>query len=87
MAADAADLDLLFTDVVMPGMSGVELAAALAATHPALPVIYASGYSAEGVLESRGAETGVPYLPKPFAAESLLALVREVLDRRSVAEA
>jgi len=87
MAADAADLDLLFTDVVMPGMSGVELAAALAATHPALPVIYASGYSEEGVLESRGAETGVPYLPKPFAAESLLALVREVLDRRSVAEA
>jgi PAS domain S-box-containing protein len=81
IATDAAQLDLLFTDVVMPGMSGVELAAALAATHPGLPVIYASGYSEEGVLEGRGGETGVPYLPKPYTAESLLTLVREILDQ------
>jgi PAS domain S-box-containing protein len=97
MAAEVSELNLLFTDVVMPGMSGVELAAELAATHPGLPVIYASGYSEEGVLEgattdgegidSCGNQGGVPYLPKPFTAESLLTLVRDVLDRRPAAEA
>jgi two-component system cell cycle sensor histidine kinase/response regulator CckA len=80
------DLDLLFTDVVMPGMSGVQLATKMAKTHPGLPVIYASGYSDEGVL--RGAGDGrVPYLPKPFTSNELLAQVREVLDRAELATA
>ena len=74
------DLDLLFTDVVMPGMSGVQLAASLTAIHPNLPVIYASGYSEEGVLRGLG-DSHVPYISKPFASSVLLARVREVLDR------
>jgi PAS domain S-box-containing protein len=82
--ADAMpDLDLLVTDVVMPGMSGVELAGHLAAIHPGLPVIYASGYSEEAILLGAVGEDRVPYLSKPFTAEALLALVREVLDRPS----
>jgi PAS domain S-box-containing protein len=79
-------LDLLFTDVVMPGMSGVQLAAALAKTRPGLPVVYASGYSEEGALRGVG-DGGIPYLPKPFNAEALLTRIREVLDRRTAAEA
>jgi CheY-like chemotaxis protein len=82
MARKMPHLDLLFTDVVMPGMSGVQLAARLAKSHPGLPVIYASGYSEEGVLRGAG-DGGTPYLPKPFTSERLLALVREVLDRRA----
>ena len=75
-------LDLLFTDVVMPGMSGVELAVKLTKTHPGLPAIYASGYSDEGVLPEAARAGDVPYLPKPFTSERLLARVREVLDQR-----
>ncbi len=79
-AARLPRLDLLFTDVVMPGMSGIHLAAQLAGLRPGLPVIYASGYLDEGILRAAG-EEGVPYLPKPFTADELLARVREVLDR------
>ena len=85
LAALQAHLDLLFTDVIMPGMSGVQLAEELAKVHPGLPVIYASGYSEEG-LPSGAGETTVPYLPKPFSAEQLLASVREVLDRRRASD-
>jgi hypothetical protein len=74
-------LDLLFTDVVMPGMSGVELAAQLAKHRDGLQVIYASGYSEEGVLRDALGDERVPYLAKPFTAEELLTTVREVLDR------
>ena len=79
-ARSTPEIDLLFTDVVMPGMSGVQLAAGLAITHPNLPVIYASGYSEEGVLRSLG-ESHAPYIPKPFTSSELLGRVREVLDR------
>jgi PAS domain S-box-containing protein len=81
-AGELPRLDLLFTDVVMPGMSGVELAARLTKTHPGLPAIYASGYSDEGVLPDAARAGDVPYLPKPFTSEILLARVREVLDQR-----
>ncbi len=84
LAKTRRDLDLLFTDVVMPGMSGVQLAARVAKTHPGLPVIYASGYSEEGVLHGAG-DGRFPYLPKPFTSNELLAQVREVLDRQKTA--
>jgi PAS domain S-box-containing protein len=81
LAEAMPQLDLLLTDVVMPGMSGVELAGHLAATHPGLPVVYASGYSEDAILLGAVGDDRVPYLPKPFTAEALLARVREVLDR------
>jgi PAS domain S-box-containing protein len=74
-------LDLLVTDVVMPGMSGVELTAQLAKHRSGLPVIYASGYSEESALRDALGDERVPYLAKPFTAEELLTTVREVLDR------
>jgi CheY-like chemotaxis protein len=81
LAAELPKLDLLFTDVVMPGMSGVQLAATLAETHPDLAVVYASGYAEEGVLRAALDDDHVPYLPKPFTADALIARIRETLDR------
>ena len=73
-------LDLLVTDVVMPGMNGVQLAAHLTKTRPDLPIIYASGYSDEGIPKGAGHSDRISYLAKPFTAEALLTRVRDVLD-------
>jgi PAS domain S-box-containing protein len=80
-------LDLLVTDVVMPGMSGVELATQLTSARPGLHVIYASGYSEEAALRDALGDDRGPYLSKPFSAESLLAAVRDALDRDRGSEA
>jgi PAS domain S-box-containing protein len=79
MAAGLGDIDMLFTDMVMPGMGGRELAAQLAATHPGLRTLYASGYSEEAARQGLGHDAAT-YLPKPFTAESLLERIREILD-------
>jgi PAS domain S-box-containing protein len=76
-----AHIDLLFTDMVMPGMSGADLAERLMATHPEVRVLYASGYTDDAIIRGNEVDASVPYVPKPFAAEVLLSRVREVLDR------
>ncbi len=80
MASTLPHLDLLFTDMVMPGMGGRELAAQLSTTHPAARTLYASGYSNDAVVYGVGADGRSPYLAKPFTADALLVRVREVLD-------
>jgi PAS domain S-box-containing protein len=80
VASTLPHLDLLFTDMVMPGMSGRELAAHLSATHPAARTLYASGYSDDAMLYGVGTDGRFPYLAKPFTADRLLTRVREVLD-------
>jgi PAS domain S-box-containing protein len=73
-------VQLLVTDVVMPGMDGVQLADALRARWPGIAVLFVSGHAHE-VLAARGVEPGhVSMLAKPFTATSLLVRVREVLD-------
>ena len=79
MAPTLPHLDLLLTDVVMPGMSGVDLARQLALSRPDLRIIFASGYTGDSLIRV-GAKGSMPYLDKPFAAETLLTRVREVLD-------
>jgi PAS domain S-box-containing protein len=78
-------IDLLLTDVVMPGMSGPELAEELRARSPDLRVLYMSGYSD---LASRHgyALKGAPLLQKPFTPEGLARKVREVIDAGRSAE-
>ncbi len=71
-------IDLLVTDVVMPGMSGAELAGRFERMRPAARVLYVSGYAGEE-LTRRGVERGA-VLSKPFSHEELLAAVRAALD-------
>ncbi len=74
-------LDLLVTDVVMPEMTGKELADRLLAAYPALKVVYMSGYTAD-VIGRRGVlDEGVQFIQKPFAVSGLGAKIRETLDR------
>jgi CheY-like chemotaxis protein len=72
-------IDLLVSDVVLPGMNGRELAGRLTSQRPLLKVLFTSGHPAE-VLERYGIEAGDSYLQKPFTLDSLARKVREVLD-------
>lgn len=73
--------DLLLTDVVIPGMSGPELAALIHRHHPSTAILYASGYSAEHVGDAV-AGPRAPLLEKPYSLAQLAAKVREVIDAR-----
>ena len=72
--------DLLLTDVVMPGLTGVQLASKIAAICPDLRVIYMSGYSENAAVHGGVLSGGVDLLEKPFSPGSLLARVRVRLD-------
>jgi two-component system cell cycle sensor histidine kinase/response regulator CckA len=73
-------IDLLVSDVVMPGMLGKELAERLVGSRPGTRVLYMSGY-AQPVLASQGTlDPGVALLEKPFTATDLLTAVRDRLD-------
>jgi PAS domain S-box-containing protein len=72
-------IDLLVTDVVMPGMTGRELAERLGGERPRLKVLYMSGYAADVIATQGVLEPGMAYLHKPFAPADLAAKVREVL--------
>ncbi|MBC8066733.1 MAG: response regulator [Deltaproteobacteria bacterium] len=73
-------IDLVLTDVVMPGMSGIELGTRLAASRTSTAVLYMSGYTATSMAYQRGLEPGQSLLAKPITPDSLLRRVREVLD-------
>lgn len=81
-ASRAADdsIDLLLTDIVMPGMSGPEVAETLAESREGLKVLYMSGYSDE-LAEERGLlQPGTAFIQKPFRAEELTEKIRSLLD-------
>ena len=63
----------MFSDVIMPGMSGIELANTIKATYPGLPVVLASGYS--HVLAEQGCD-GFELLHKPYAMDDLIRILR-----------
>jgi two-component system, cell cycle sensor histidine kinase and response regulator CckA len=77
--AHASVIDLLVTDIVMPGMNGRVLAERLIARRPALKVLYMSGYTDDQVLV-QGVASGAGFLQKPFTPDVLAHRVREVLD-------
>jgi CheY-like chemotaxis protein len=72
-------VQLLLTDVVLPGQHGLELATYLKAVCPKIRTIFTSGYPKNAVTENGKAEDGMFYLPKPYSAESLLRKVKQVL--------
>ena len=73
-------IDVLLTDVVLPGASGPELTRQLVRRRPALKVIYMSGYTEETIIHYGVLNPGVAFLHKPFTSETLVQKVREVLD-------
>ncbi len=79
LAESSQPIDLLLTDVIMPGASGTELARRLGDRSPNVRVILMSGYSKENLTPSATSSHRV-FLPKPFSASALLAAVRRVLD-------
>ncbi len=80
-AARSQAIDLLLTDVVMPGRSGPQLFAGLRLEKPGLKVLYMSGYAAELIGRPGAAGPDAPFLRKPFEPVELLRTVRRVLDR------
>ena len=90
IAADASEasrlfeenptIDVLLTDVVMPGASGPELTSQLIEQRPALKVIYMSGYTEDAIVHHGVLKAGIAFLHKPFTSETLGRKIRDVLD-------
>jgi signal transduction histidine kinase len=82
LAEDEFAADLVFSDVIMPGMNGVELAGVIRARYPGLPVVLTSGYS--NVL-AENAHRGFELIQKPYSVESLSRILRKAISEKASA--
>jgi two-component SAPR family response regulator len=77
-------VDLLFSDVMMPGMNGHDLARQAREFRPSLKVLLTSGYVSPSLARSAtGSDQELPLLPKPYSRQQLARAVRDTLDRQS----
>ena len=76
-------IDMLFTDVVMPGINGRVLADRARASHPGLRILYTTGYTRNAIVHNGMLDPGVSFLAKPFTLDQLAVKVRQVLDTAS----
>ena len=80
LAQDEFVVDLVFSDVIMPGMNGVELAGVLRERYPGLPVVLTSGYS--NVL-AENAHHGFDLIQKPYSVEALSRILRKAISDKA----
>jgi DNA-binding NtrC family response regulator len=80
LAEDEFAVDLVFSDVIMPGMNGVELAGLIRERYPGLPVVLTSGYS--NVL-AENADRGFELIQKPYSVEALSRILRKAMAGRA----
>ena len=76
-------IDLVITDVVMPGMDGRELGRRLAQSRPTLPVLYISAYDVNDIFRRGSPSSSAPFLQKPFPHDILLTHVEQLLKQTS----
>ncbi|HEV7543058.1 MAG TPA: ATP-binding protein [Reyranella sp.] len=76
------EITLLFTDIVMPEMTGRELAEKALVLRPGLKVLYTTGYTRNAVVHNGIVDTGTSFLPKPFTIDHLAFKVRQTIDSR-----
>jgi DNA-binding NtrC family response regulator len=74
-------IDLVVTDVIMPGCGGPELLRRLRLQAPAIKVLYMSGYTEQSAVHKTGIARGLPFVEKPFTAAEFVRHVRDALDR------
>jgi len=75
------DIDLLLTDLVMPGISGKELASRIRQIHPDIRVLYMSGYTDPALVQSAASDVTASFIQKPFTPTMLAQTVRKIFDR------
>jgi signal transduction histidine kinase len=80
MLESSGQVALLFTDVVMPGMTGRELADEAVQRQPGLKVLYTTGYTQNAIVHGGRLDAGVALLPKPYSADQLARKIRAALD-------
>ena len=80
-AAHAGEIKLLITDVIMPNMSGRDLANELLALYPELMSLFMSGYPSNIIAHHGVLDDGINFIQKPFTMQTLATKVRAVLDR------
>jgi CheY-like chemotaxis protein len=83
MESAAELVDLVVTDVVMPGMDGRELGRRLEQRWPDLPILYISAYDVNDIFRRGSPRTSAPFLQKPFPLEGLITTVQGLLRSRS----
>ena len=79
LSDETEDIDLLITDVVMPGMDGPTLVRKVREDRPGLRVICISGYSEDALRQRIEEDTNIHFLPKPFSLKQLAGTVKDVL--------
>jgi two-component system cell cycle sensor histidine kinase/response regulator CckA len=79
---DSSPLDLILSDIVIPGCSGPEIVSRVRSQSGDVAVVFMSGYTDHAVLQSCLLQPGTHFIQKPFAPDTLAAKIREVLDAR-----
>ena len=77
----SGEIQLLVTDVIMPGMNGLALAEQLIVLYPEIKILFMSGYTATTIAHHGVLDEGVRFLPKPFSMQDIATKVREALDQ------